>query len=402
MATFMAVLELVSQNKLDTKFEGVIGVFQLWYWSDWKLRQSQMLPSIINHLKHKRFDPLFTFMLLIWGISICLYYGRIGFMPLDQSIVFDGGWRILSGQVPFRDFIAPDGMVPILIQGAFFWLFGVNWFAYCLQAAIFNGLFCILVYCFLRLLKGSMAISFFYAFLSGIIFYPPFGVPYMDQHAFFFVLLAFIITILASKSQVFSAKVASWILLPPIISIAFLCKQIPTVIAIPVLFIILLATTDKIYLIKMLISTLSSIIGIIFIFFAVLNIFKIDMHQLKLSIFGMAPKTGFDRIHDFVLYAPLTIRLKSIIYPFSRKMSIKLYVYDLIYLLIFAILAMCVLAYLLHKPIKNHSIYFNIVLSLALLIICNLFVLITLNEGENGIPYILPAWVLSTSQFLAL
>jgi hypothetical protein len=35
--------------------------------------------------------------------AIGLHYAPMGFLPVDQSICFDGGWRILCGQVPLRD-----------------------------------------------------------------------------------------------------------------------------------------------------------------------------------------------------------------------------------------------------------------------------------------------------------
>src|SRR5215510_14031112 len=90
-------------------------------------------------------------LLFAIGLVVNLIFGRRGFFPLDQSIVFDGGWRIASGQVPFRDFVAPSGHIPSLIQAAFFKTFGVTWFAYCLHASILNGLFAVIVYALLRL-----------------------------------------------------------------------------------------------------------------------------------------------------------------------------------------------------------------------------------------------------------
>jgi hypothetical protein len=107
--------------------------------------------------------------LFVFGTLICLYYGRDGFMPIDQSIIYDGAWRVLCGQVPLRDFLTPTGIVPILVQTAFLQLFGVNWFAYCLHAAAFNGLF---------------------AMLSAVVMYVPSGTPLMEQDAFLFMLLA--------------------------------------------------------------------------------------------------------------------------------------------------------------------------------------------------------------------
>ena len=75
------------------------------------------------------------------GVVYCLYYGRIGYMPQDSPSVFDGGWRILTGQIPFRDFTLSNAIVPVFLQAFFFKIWGVNWFVYCLHAAIFNGLF---------------------------------------------------------------------------------------------------------------------------------------------------------------------------------------------------------------------------------------------------------------------
>ena len=105
---------------------------------------------------------LLIIIVSLFSFLICLHYGRIGFMPLDQSIVFDGAWRILSGQIPFRDFYTPIGLTPIFIQALFFKYFGLSWFCYVLHAAIFNSIFCILIFSILRLLGASYIFSFFY------------------------------------------------------------------------------------------------------------------------------------------------------------------------------------------------------------------------------------------------
>jgi hypothetical protein len=89
-------------------------------------------------------------LLFLFGFALCLHHGRVGLMPLDQSIVFDGAWRLLCGQVPFRDFGTPAGLAPIALQALLFGAFGVSWFVYCLHAAIFNGLFCVLAFRLLR------------------------------------------------------------------------------------------------------------------------------------------------------------------------------------------------------------------------------------------------------------
>lgn len=134
--------------------------------------------------------PFASLLLFVCGLFVCLYYGRSGFLPLDQSIVFDGGWRLLSGQVPFRDFTVPSALTPIVLQSLFFRFLGVNWFAYCLHAAVLNGFFCLLVFECLRMLRLPAPLAWGYGLCSSLIYYALIGTPYLEQHGFFFLLLA--------------------------------------------------------------------------------------------------------------------------------------------------------------------------------------------------------------------
>lgn len=112
-------------------------------------------------------------------------------MPIDHSIVFDGAWRLLSGQVPFRDFGTPVGLVPSAIQALFFGALGVDWFAYCLHAAIANGVFALLVAALIER-QGGDALSRSATAPSRRSSYPPIGVPYLEQHAILFALAALV------------------------------------------------------------------------------------------------------------------------------------------------------------------------------------------------------------------
>jgi hypothetical protein len=172
--------------------------------------------------------------LFCWGCALCLATGRLGFMPLDQSIVFDGAWRLLSGQVPFRDFTTPDGLTPIVLQALFFRALDVTWFAYCLHAAVFNGLFCCMAYGLLRGIGAPRTAALLYGALSGVVFYPPFGTPFRDQHAFFFSLLVILMSVAATNRPRSSEATLLWILLPFALAMGYLSKQIPTVFVVPV------------------------------------------------------------------------------------------------------------------------------------------------------------------------
>lgn len=69
----------------------------------------------------------------------CAY--ALGFRTFDgqDSIVYDGGWRVFNGQVPFRDFIAAVGPFQFWVCGLFFKLFGPVYSSYALMGAFMNA-----------------------------------------------------------------------------------------------------------------------------------------------------------------------------------------------------------------------------------------------------------------------
>lgn len=168
-------------------------------------------------------------LLFGFGAGIALFCGRRGFMPLDQSIVFDGGWRVLSGQVPFRDYVAPNGFAVHALQAAFFGAFGVSWLSYLLHAACLNGLFAVAVDRWLRIAGAGGPVAFLCGAASALALTPPMGVPYMDSHAFFFSLVAVGLAIEARRSR----SKACWAAIPAVLVVAAACKQVPSAFAVP-------------------------------------------------------------------------------------------------------------------------------------------------------------------------
>lgn len=124
------------------------------------------------------------------AVVLCLYAGRLGFMPLDQSIVFDAGWRILSGQIPYQDFVTPTAVVPGAMQAVFFAVLGATWFSYVLHAALVNGVFAVLVVAILLRTGTHWMVVAACGLAAGVFFYPPIGTPYPEQHALFFIVAA--------------------------------------------------------------------------------------------------------------------------------------------------------------------------------------------------------------------
>jgi len=335
-------------------------------------------------------EAVMVAILFAYGTGICLFYGRIGFMPLDHSIIYDGAWRILSGQIPFRDFNAPNGIVPMVLQAAFFTVFGVDWFAYCLHAACVNGIFCVLVYLLLKWLGVPGSFSLLYAFLSGIVFYPPVGVPFMEQHAFFFVLCAIVLAVNASQSERLGVRVSSWFLVPFMFCLAYCSKQIPTLFALPLLAYIMGAMTKRAYRKEMYITIVIAGVSLVLLILGIFTFYELDLSRIKTYFIDLPSETGAARIHRLLLLLPQTAAL--IFYPALLK-SVTMYSFFFIYLM-----GLLLLLFTKKALAKSHGnetdaavrqgVVQNIVVAFSLLIICNLFIACTLNQGENGIPYI--------------
>ena len=170
----------------------------------------------------------------LFGVGNCLYYGREGLMPLDQSIVFDAGWRIVSGQVPFRDFFTPVAVVPGYMQAGFFLVFGVSWFSYVLHAALLNGVYSAVVVLLLRRCRLDLWSAGLCGLASGVCFYTPMGTPYADQHGFFFIVLALWCAACPGRS---GRRIQAGLMSAPIcLGLAVLSKQNPGFLgALPVL-----------------------------------------------------------------------------------------------------------------------------------------------------------------------
>ena len=66
--------------------------------------------------------------------------GLISFHPYDTSIVWEGGYRVALGQIPFRDFFSPVGPVIFWALGLFFKLFGVSYKTFVSFASVQNAM----------------------------------------------------------------------------------------------------------------------------------------------------------------------------------------------------------------------------------------------------------------------
>ena len=128
----------------------------------------------------------------IFAYVLCYEAGQRGFFMTDQSFVFDGGYRIYSGQVPYRDFLIPWGPVALWLQAGAFQLLGVNYGAYLVTAALQNVLGTWLAYRLLRkLFPNSVWLPLAAGAMTAAWYYAPFATPWLEQTGFLFTFVGF-------------------------------------------------------------------------------------------------------------------------------------------------------------------------------------------------------------------
>jgi dolichyl-phosphate-mannose-protein mannosyltransferase len=171
-------------------------------------------------------------VLVILASTLTIRTGRLGFMPLDQSIIFDGGWRVLTGQVPLVDFFTPTGLVPLYLQALMFKVAGVSWTAYILHAALLNVLFALSVYFLLRRIFRWNWVALYFALAAACFLYPPMGTPYMDQHALIFTFIMLGLLLCGACEHAALARRICWALVPLAGALAYHSKQNPSAFAI--------------------------------------------------------------------------------------------------------------------------------------------------------------------------
>jgi hypothetical protein len=298
-----------------------------------------------------------------------LHYGRLGYMPLDQSVVFDGGWRTLTGQVPFRDYTTPNAITPSLLQGLFFWLLGVSWTAYLVHAAVFNALFAVLVYLLLRLCGAGWPTASIYAALSAVVFYPPFGVPFHDQHAFFFVLLAIVLAVAArSPGRSVGWQRVLWACVPFALVAAALAKQTPAALGVPVVLVLALAPWSgaRVALSSLAIGTAASMVLLV----TTSILAGVEWRLAWVYLFDLPLSTGRART------------------DIESTASVP----EVMAVLVVAgmVLLVSLLAQRLRgeRPRLLRSVVEPLGLAVALLLLCVSFISLTFNEPVEGIPYL--------------
>ena len=178
----------------------------------------------------------FAVVVFLFGALICHYTGNRGIYPIDSFSHFDSGYRILNGEHPLRDYWVVSGLFVDYVQSIIFYLFGLSWQTYILNASVLNGIVSVIFYSLLNKLGLNFLNSFFYAICFSILAYPSSGTPFVDHHSTLLSMMALMMFIYAIKTS----KQIYWVLVPLFLFLAFLSKQVPaTYILFSLIFLIL-------------------------------------------------------------------------------------------------------------------------------------------------------------------
>ena len=170
---------------------------------------------------YKQYLP--AVLLGIFAFSINYHYGFIGIMPGDNTVLYNGGYRVLRGYVPFSDYWLVTGPLLDYLNAFFFSIFGVSWKTYIIHSSFFNLIIALGSYYLFIKLNLSIKYSLFYSSLISILFYPVVGTPFVDHHSTLFLMLAFYMLILGVHVKNYTYFSA----IPILICLSFLSKQTP-------------------------------------------------------------------------------------------------------------------------------------------------------------------------------
>ncbi|MEA3349080.1 MAG: glycosyltransferase family 39 protein [Chloroflexota bacterium] len=196
----------------------------------------------------KIFESINLLWLIVFAYQIAVSAGEKGFFAFDQSIVFDGSYRIYSGQIPYKDFLIPFGPVLFWLQGTIFKILGVSYSSYIFGAALINVLTTIGAYSLLRMLfPNQKVVAYLGSILTATWFYPPFGTPWMEQTAYFFCFTALLCVIAGLLNNRIPAggKMILFFVSGLLSLTAFLSKQNAGALFVPVYGALFLAANHK-------------------------------------------------------------------------------------------------------------------------------------------------------------
>lgn len=264
-------------------------------------------------------------ILIIFSFSVNFYYSSFGIEPVDSFVLFNGGFKVFNGLIPFKDYWLVTGPLMDYLNAFFFKIFDVSWKSYIIHSSLTNSLITILIFTLFKILGLDKIYNLIYTLMFSLLMYPNVGVPFVDHHSTIFVLSAFCLFILGVKKK----NEKYFFFIPSLLVIGFLCKQTPTtygVFAIAFLGLIYLFYLNNIknFLIFTIYGSLLSLFILIFFFYLT----KIPISDFLTQYIYFAGSVGDHRISNWELdFLGIIHEFKFIIIPFIYSVYLNIIYY---------------------------------------------------------------------------
>ena len=108
-----------------------------------------------------RNENILVLFIFLFSLLINQYYANRGAFPIDSFAHFDIAFRILQGDIPFQDYWLVSGLLIDYMQAFFFYLFGINFQIYVLQASLINCLISISTFYLFKNFNLNIYLCFF-------------------------------------------------------------------------------------------------------------------------------------------------------------------------------------------------------------------------------------------------
>ncbi len=243
---------------------------------------------------------LISFVLL-FSFLISFYFGHQGLMPLDDLQNFNSGYRVLSGDFPFRDYYSITGPILDIWQGNIYKIFGINWQSFLLHSSLMNCLYSLSIFLFLKNLNFKPFHCFCYSLSAGLLMYPTSGNPTVEHNSLILSTIATLIFFIAIK---YDKKIYLFLSIF-VFFVSFFTKQVPTsyfiIFCIIIYFSKIFSNVNISTLIHITLSTL--FISFIFISYFYLNGVKLE--NIFNQYFEIALNLGenrFDNLNFNLIY----------------------------------------------------------------------------------------------------
>jgi hypothetical protein len=319
-------------------------------------------------------------IIVIFAAALVWVVGHRGIFIYDHGIILDGGYRVYMGQVPYRDIYMAYLPGALWIQALFLWLWGVNFSAMIVPACLFNAIAAAIVMriCW-RLFPGRVAACLAGGLLTAVWFQAPYGGLLHEDCAFTFAALSLWLVFetegTGPRSTLLQciAGILTWC--------AVLCKQNAGGFFVPILFFVLFLRRVPEWK-EVFRSWLAAVSGIAAgaAGFAFWLWRYSDFQRMRLFALEIPSQVGRERIfhHVSLLIRKMIGAATPELFPLFNAVWVTLAI----------VVALFAAFGSFADNIRRRALSTAGFLSLALFLYQQFFQVTSLNEAQNGVPFI--------------